>query len=118
MKRYKHDVSVYGCVTNNNGVWDWMIGFIDHSFTITLNHNQLQELTINLQPNSSSWNDEDSLHFRSLSVLYYFYSLEAEPQKTPLPLLLYLQRRCIATEIIPLLPAYSLPRECVYRVAA
>jgi hypothetical protein len=29
-----------------------------------------------------------------------------------------LQRRCIATEVIPLLLAYSLPRKCVYRVVA
>jgi hypothetical protein len=28
----------------------------------------------------------------------------------------YLPRRCIATEVIHLLLAYSLPRECVYRV--
>jgi hypothetical protein len=37
--------------------------------------------------------------------------------KTPLvaPVLLYLGRRCIAREVIRLLPAYSLPRECVYR---
>jgi hypothetical protein len=30
----------------------------------------------------------------------------------------FLQRRCIATEVIRLLLAYSLPRECVYRVVA
>jgi hypothetical protein len=39
-------------------------------------------------------------------------------KKTPLPLLLYLQRRCIETEVIGLLPEYSLSRECVYRVVA
>jgi hypothetical protein len=41
---------------------DWMIGFIDSSFTITRNHNNLQNLTINLQPNPSSLTAEDSLH--------------------------------------------------------
>jgi hypothetical protein len=38
--------------------------------------------------------------------------------KTPLPLLLYLQRRCIAAEVIRLLPAYSLLRERVYWAVA
>jgi hypothetical protein len=39
-------------------------------------------------------------------------------QKIPLPLLLLFTARWIATEVIWLLPAYSLSRECVYRVVA
>jgi hypothetical protein len=53
-----------------DGVW---IGWLDLFIT------PLQSLviTITLQPNSSSWTAEDSLH--SDSVLYYLYSLEADP---------------------------------------
>jgi hypothetical protein len=40
---------VYGCVTNNNGILDWMIGFIATFFTITRNRNQLQYVTITFQ---------------------------------------------------------------------
>jgi hypothetical protein len=39
-------------------------------------------------------------------------------QKTLLPLLLYLQRCCIETQVIRLLPSYSLSQECVYWVIA
>jgi hypothetical protein len=58
-----------------------MIGFIHHSFTITHNHNNLQQLTINLQANHTSFTAKDSLHSDSDSdsVLYYLYSLEADP---------------------------------------
>jgi hypothetical protein len=37
---------VRSSVTNNNGFLDWMIGFIDAFFTISLNRNQLQQLAI------------------------------------------------------------------------
>jgi hypothetical protein len=37
------------------------------SLTISLNHNQLQELTINLQPKPSSLTAKDSLHSHSRS---------------------------------------------------
>jgi hypothetical protein len=59
-----------------------MIGFTDTFFTIYRNHNQLQYLTINLQPNPSSLKSEDLPHSRSLwfdSILYYVYSPEADP---------------------------------------
>jgi hypothetical protein len=39
-------------------------------------------------------------------------------QKTLLPLLLYLQLWCIEMEVIQLLPAYLLSRECVYQIVA
>jgi hypothetical protein len=57
---------VFMGVTNQRRL-HWTIGFIDHSFTITCNHNQLQ-FTINLRPNPSSWTAEDSLHSHSDSV--------------------------------------------------
>jgi hypothetical protein len=80
---------VYGSVTNNNGFWIGWLDLMTASFTITRNRDQLQELTINLQPNSSSLTDEDSPHSLSLlfdSVLYYLYGLKANPYKThPLP---------------------------------
>jgi hypothetical protein len=41
-------------------------------FTITRNHNQLQYLTINLQPNPSSLTAEDSPHSRSRSTTVSF----------------------------------------------
>jgi hypothetical protein len=89
-------------VTNKRGL-DWMTGFIDHSFTITRNHNQLQELTINLQPNPSSWTADDSLHSHSDSVLYYLHSLEVHPKETrplhstgrPTLLVAYVLRACL-----------------------
>jgi hypothetical protein len=56
-------------VTNKRGL-DWVVGFIDYSFTITHYHNQLQELPANLQPNPSSWTAEDSLHAHSDSILF------------------------------------------------
>jgi phage protein D len=52
-------------MTDNEGFW---IGSLDllatPSFTITRNHNQLQEL----QPKSSSFTLKDSSHFRSRST--------------------------------------------------
>jgi hypothetical protein len=47
-------------MTNKCGL-DWLIGFIDHSFTIICNHSKLQQLTINLQLNPSSLTAEESL---------------------------------------------------------
>jgi hypothetical protein len=45
-----------------------MIAFIDAFFTISLNHNQFQWLTVNIQPNPSSLTTEDSIHCRSRST--------------------------------------------------
>jgi hypothetical protein len=67
-------------VANIRGL-DWMIGFFDHPFRITHNHNKLQYPTINLQPNTSSLTAEDSIHYDYDSVLYYLYSLEEDPHK-------------------------------------
>jgi hypothetical protein len=39
--KYCHDFLV---LTNNNGGLDWTIWFIDHSFTITYNHNNWQSM--------------------------------------------------------------------------
>jgi hypothetical protein len=38
---------VYGSVTNNNEFWIGLLDLLTPSFTITLNHNQLQQLIIN-----------------------------------------------------------------------
>jgi hypothetical protein len=38
---------VYGSVTNNNGFWIGRLDLLTPSCTISLNHNQLQQLTIN-----------------------------------------------------------------------
>jgi hypothetical protein len=59
---------VYYSVTNNNGFWIGYLHLLTPSFTITRNHNQLLELTIDLQPNPSSWTAEDSPHSRSRST--------------------------------------------------
>jgi hypothetical protein len=56
-------------VTNKTG-FDWVIGFLDHSITITHNNNKLQYLIINLQPNPSSSTAEDLLHSHSLSLWF------------------------------------------------
>jgi hypothetical protein len=53
---------VYGCVTNNNGFWIGWLDLLTASFAITRNHNQLQELTINLQPSPSSMTAYNSLN--------------------------------------------------------
>jgi hypothetical protein len=81
-KAHKHSISVayisrptyllsrvYGCVTNNNGYWIGWFDLLTGSLAIFLTHAQIQELTINLQPNPSS-----SLHSRSLSF-YDFLQL-------------------------------------------
>jgi hypothetical protein len=44
------------------------LDLLAHSCTISVNHNQLQQLTINLQPNPSSLTAEDSLQTRSRSA--------------------------------------------------
>jgi hypothetical protein len=54
-------------VTNNNGFLIGCLDLLTASFTITLNHNQLQKLTLNLQPNTYFWTAADSLHSRSRS---------------------------------------------------
>jgi hypothetical protein len=56
---------VRGSVTNNDGFWIGWFDLLTISFTITCNHNQLQDLTINLLPNPSSLTPEDSLRCTS-----------------------------------------------------
>jgi hypothetical protein len=58
---------VYGSVTNNNGFWVGWLDLLTTSFTISFNHNQLQQLKINLQPKPSSLTAEDSPHSHSRS---------------------------------------------------
>lgn len=53
----------YGCVTNNNGALDWMIGFID-----SILYNQWYSQSIDLQPNPFSLTAEDSLYSRTRST--------------------------------------------------
>jgi hypothetical protein len=65
VQNYYHVSGV--CVTNNNGFWIERLDLLTASFTITHNHDQLQELTINLQQKPSSLTAEDSPHSRSLS---------------------------------------------------
>jgi hypothetical protein len=65
-RRYCH--VVYGCVTNNNWFWIKWLHLSTPCIKMSLNHNQLQELTINLQSNPSSLTAEYSLHSRSRST--------------------------------------------------
>jgi hypothetical protein len=65
---------VYVSVTNNNGFWIGWLDLLTPSVTISLNRNQLQELTLNLQPNPSSSTAEDSPHSRS-TILYNWTTL-------------------------------------------
>jgi hypothetical protein len=69
---------VYGSVTNNNGFWIEWLDLLTPSYTISLNHYQLQQLTINdclrLAPFWLSF----PLLFWFDSVLYYLYSLKAD----------------------------------------
>jgi hypothetical protein len=72
---------VYGSVTNNNGVLDWMIGFIN---TFLYNHSESQSITITHSQSSAepSFLDCQGLapfSFWFHSVLYYVYSLEVDP---------------------------------------
>jgi hypothetical protein len=53
---------VYGSVTNNNGFWIGWLDLLTPSCTVSLNHSQLHEFTIHLQPNPSYLTAEDSLH--------------------------------------------------------
>jgi hypothetical protein len=57
---------VFGSVTYNNVFWTGWLNLLTPS-TITRNHNLLQELTLNLQPNPSSLTAEYPIHSRSRS---------------------------------------------------
>jgi hypothetical protein len=63
-------MSNYGSVTNNNGFWMRWLHLLTHSRAISLNHNQLQEVIINLQPNPSSLTDENSTQSSSRSTTH------------------------------------------------
>jgi hypothetical protein len=65
---------VWSSVITNNGLWIRWLDLLTASFAITRNHNQLQELAINLQPNPSSLTAEISLHSLSLSTAHSNWS--------------------------------------------
>jgi hypothetical protein len=82
---------VYGCVTNNIGFWIGWLDLLTSSFTISLNHNQLQEFAINLQPNTSSFTDEEApllilvLRLSPTELRWLLYPLSTDhAQKTQL----------------------------------
>jgi hypothetical protein len=56
---------IYGSVANNNRLWIGLLHLLTASCNFTRNHNELQEFTINLQPNPSSLPAEDSLQYLS-----------------------------------------------------
>jgi hypothetical protein len=62
---YCHEFMAPWLIITGSGLNDWI--YYRLLCTITHNHNQLQKLTINLQPNPSSLTAEVSLHSRSLS---------------------------------------------------
>jgi hypothetical protein len=65
--RYCHVSGVPWRIITGSGLDDWIYWHLLCS--ISLNHNQLQELTINLQLNLSSLTAEDSLHSRYRSTI-------------------------------------------------
>jgi hypothetical protein len=123
---------VYGSVTNNNGFWIWWLVLLTPSLQSLL-------ITINLQPNSSSSTAEDTLHSRSHNMTGFCFmtalliqsqggSIENtsiaqqwiymnHTENTASSIVVYTVH-CTAMGVIWLLPAYSLLRECVYRVVA
>jgi hypothetical protein len=62
---------VYGSVTNNNGFWIGWLDLLPPSCTISLNHNQLQKLTINYCLRFASFPFSCSFWFESESELLY-----------------------------------------------
>jgi hypothetical protein len=86
---------VYVSVNNNNGLWIGWLSLLIASFTITLSHNQLQELTINSR----------GRHIENTSVAHqWIYANHIE--NTAFSIAVF-TARYIATEVIRLLPAYS-----------
>jgi hypothetical protein len=73
---------IYDSVTNNSGFCTGWLDLLTTSFTITRNHNQLQELTINLQPNPSFLTAEDPLHshFRSTTDSFVLRCTQSQSQ--------------------------------------
>jgi hypothetical protein len=65
---------VYSCMTNNNRFWVGWLDLLTPSCTGSLIHNQLQELTINLQPNPSSLTVEDSPPSHSRSMIGFWFT--------------------------------------------
>jgi hypothetical protein len=74
-----------GSVTNNNGFWIRWLDLLTSSSAVSLNHNQLQSLTINLQPNTSFLTEEDPLHScsRSTTHLILFCTTYIVSRRTP-----------------------------------
>jgi hypothetical protein len=126
-------------VTNNNGFCIGWLDLLTPSCTISRNHNHLQEH--NFQPNHSSLTAEDSLHSRSRShstTDVWFTSrlfmssrdgsienisvaqqwIYANHMENTSSSIVVFTARCIATEVIRLLPAYSLSRKRAHWIAA
>jgi hypothetical protein len=105
--------------------FDWMIRFINTFHNLAYSQSITSRTPLPWLPRT-----------RSILVLVlqldYLYSLEAEPQKTSVAQqwtyanhtentsssIVVPTARCVATEVILLLPAYSLSGECIYRVVA
>jgi hypothetical protein len=122
---------VYGSVTNNNGLWIGWLDLLTPSFTISLNHNQLiihsQSsaepfflVSRGLAPFSFSFYDwlliyDWTTYIASRRIYRKHIRCENHIEYASSSIVLF-TACCIAKKIIRLLPAYPLPRECVYRV--
>jgi hypothetical protein len=69
---YCHEFMALWLIITGSGLNDWIYWHLLCS--VPLNYNQLQELTINLQPNPFSLIAEDSLHSRSRSTTEFWVS--------------------------------------------
>jgi hypothetical protein len=113
---------VNGSVTNSNRFWIGLLDLLTPSLTVSLNHNQF---TIT---HSQSSAEPFFLACRGLapfsfsdsfdSVLYHLYNLKAvdicEPHRKHLFLYCCIYSALHRNQVIRLLSAYSLSRECVY----
>jgi hypothetical protein len=107
---------VFMVVTNNNGVW---IGWLDlltpslPSLVITIPHNKSSAEPFFLDRRGLA-----PFSFSFDSVLYYLHNLEGGHTENTASSTVVFTAPLLLTEVIRLLPTYSLPRECVYRDVA